>query len=219
MPQPPSDWLRNIGLAEFTPSAIGDIGLYAETWVGREVAHTEEFRAFIELGAVEFALAPLYRGTLSSGATRILEGIQQPNPVFPVGVSDRNAADAIYKTNCGPFSEHSRKSREELRPWDVFAFAGDMSKFELLRRSGDVEVSDDVNALSDPRIMQTALDALARRYTDAGLGSRVVESGLLAAQGLIWFAKLALLRGEDYTEAQDLPSARARFFRGPATIW
>ena len=33
----------------------------------------------------------------------------------------------------------------------------------------------------------------------AGTLSGRFESGLLAAQGLVWFAKLAALRGEDYT--------------------
>jgi hypothetical protein len=94
--------------------------------------------------------------------------------------------------------EHRQKARSELRPWDVFAFAGDMSKFELLG------ISDDINALADPKIMQAMVEALVDRYNRAGLGSRVVESGLLAIQGLVWFAKLALLRGEDYTEMQDL---------------
>jgi hypothetical protein len=102
--------------------------------------------------------------------------------------------------------EHSRKDPSELKPWDVFTFAGDMSKVELL------DIPGDVNALAEPGIMQYIIDKLAEQYIQAGFRSRVVESGLLDAQGLVWFAKLALLRGQDYTKMEGLQFA-ARFLR------
>ena len=213
MPPLPSQWLREIGLAEFESSAISDIQLYARAWAQTQAkAATEEdsFRAFIELGATEFAMAPLYRGGLSTEPGQmILSDAPQPSQRFPIPVRNDNAADAVYKTDCGPFIEHSWKDPSQLKSWDVFTFAGDMSKFELLG------VSDDINVLADPKVMETVVDELAGRYIRAGLGSRVVDSGLLAAQGLVWFAKAALLRGEDYTEAQNL-QFMARFLRGPA---
>lgn len=214
MPPLPSEWLRDIRLAEFTPSAISDIDVYAHEWSvlrGAESNQQNSFQAFIELGAIEFALTPLYRGslTLDKGG-KILENVPSPNQViFPVHITDSVAADAIYKTDCGPFMEHSLKEEGELRPWDVFAFAGDMSKVELLG------YSDNINALADPANMQALLEQLAERYRGAGLGDRIVESGLLAAQGLVWSAKLALLRGEDYTETRGLPFV-ARYLPGPA---
>ena len=214
MPPPPSLWLREIGLAEFDSSAISDIQLYAQAWAQtRAAGATEEdsVRAFIELGATEFAMAPLYRGGLSTGPGQmILSDASQSDWSFPIRVSTDDAADAVYETDCGPFmDEHLLKASRALRPWDVFTFSGSMSKFELLA------ISDDINTLADPKVMQTMVEALAERYIRAGIGSRVVESGLLAAQGLVWFAKLALLRGEDYTHAQGLQFA-ARFLRGPA---
>jgi hypothetical protein len=209
MPPLPSLWLSEIGLAEFAPSARSDVELYAQAWaqVRSEAATQEEsFRAFIEFGAVEFALAPLYRGSLYTQQGQILASEPEPNQLFPIHISDNAVANAVYKTDCGPFMEHLWKDSSELRPWDVFAFAGDMSKLELLH------ISDDINTLADPGIMQIVVDGLAQRYIQAGLGSRVVESGLLDAQGLVWFAKLALLRGEDYTKMEGLQFA-ARFLR------
>jgi hypothetical protein len=210
MPPLPSQWLREIGLADFALSAVDDVGQYARAWAqarAEEASQEDSFRAFIEFGAVDFALAPLYRGSLRTEQGQILRSRQQPNQVFPIRVSDSAVADAVYKTDCGPFMQHSRKDSSDLRPWDVFAFAGDMSKFELLR------ISDDINTLAEPGIMQAVVNTLAERYIQAGLGSRVVESGLLDAQGLVWFAKLALLRGEDYTKMEGLQFA-ARFLRG-----
>jgi hypothetical protein len=201
MPPPPSGWLNDIGIAEFAPEAVRLIAVYSQTWaqVRSEVSAQEEsFRAFIEFGAVEFALAPLYDG---AGEAR-----RTPNQILPIKVSDSAAADAIFKTDCGPFMEHAQKLPSELKPWDIFAFAGDMSKLELLG------LSEDINALADPKNMEFAVTELAMRYDRAGFGDRIVESGILAAQGLIWFAKLAVLRQEDYTEAQNLKFA-ARFLR------
>jgi hypothetical protein len=199
MPPLPSEWLREIDLAEFAPSAKRDIEAYGHDWAGRpgvDPTERNRFQAFIEFGAVEFALMPFYRGGLQLyNHGNILENVPLPNPpIFPVRVTDRDAADAIYKTDCGPFREHRMKEQYELRPWDVFAFAGDMSKAELLG------FTENINVLAEPAIMQNLLTQLSERYSQAGLGDRVVESRLLAAQGFIWFAKLALLRGEDYTE-------------------
>ena len=211
MPPLPSQWLREIGLAEFAPSAISDVRLYAQAWAqtrNEAVIEEESFRAFIEFGATEFALAPLYRGSLHTEQGQILRAAPQPSQVFPIRVSDSAVADAVYKTDCGPFMEHSRKDPSELRPWDIFVFAGDMSKLELLGLSGD-----DVIEFAGPGNMQIVVDALAGLYNRAGLGSRVVESGLLAAQGLVWSAKLALLRGEDYTRMEGMQFA-ARFLQG-----
>jgi hypothetical protein len=213
MPPLPSQWLSQIGLAEFEPRARSDIELYAHAKAGGKFhpdssTQEESFRAFIEFGAVEFALAPLYHGGISiPGQNRILEGEPLPNQVFPVHVSNSAAADAVYKTDCGPFAEHSRKDPSELRPWDVFTFAGDMSKVELL------DIPGDINALAEPGIMQYVIDKLAEEYIQAGFRSRVVESGLLDAQGIVWFAKLAVLRGVDYTEMEGLQFA-ARFLPG-----
>jgi hypothetical protein len=213
MPPLPSEWLRDLGIATFAPSAISDIGLYAEGWARSRAAEPDQenlFRSFIEFGAVEFALEPIYRGSLLVGQQRILEDMPAYGEIFPISVSDTAAADSVYKTDCGPFSEHRQKNRSELRPWDVFTFAGDMSKVELLG------YSDDVNRLADPEEMQNLIEGLSERYSRAGLGSRVVESGLLAAQGLVWFAKLALLREEDYTDTRGL-RFMARFLRGTAS--
>ncbi len=215
MPPLPSEWLRDKRVAEFTPSALSDIDVYAHEWSvlrGVDSDQQNSFQAFIELGAVEFALTPLYRGSLAlDKGGMILENVPPPNQVvFPVHVTDSVAADAIYKTDCGPFMEHSLKKESELRPWDVFAFAGDMSKVELLG------YSDNINALADPATMQYLLEQLAERYRGAGLGERIVESGLLAAQGLVWSAKLALLRREDYTETSGLPFV-ATYLPGSAT--
>jgi hypothetical protein len=214
MPPPPSQWFGEIGLADFDSSAVSDIQLYARAWAQSQGAGTtqeDSVRAFIELGATEFAMAPLYRGGLITGPDQmILSDTSQFDWSFPIRVSVDDAADAVYETDCGPFmDEHLMKASSALRPWDVFTFSGSMSKFELLA------ISEDINTLADPKVMQAMVDGLAERYSRAGIGSRVVESGLLAAQGLVWFAKLALLRGEDYTQAQDLQFA-ARFLRGPA---
>lgn len=204
MPSLPSEWLREIGLAEFDRSAAADVGAYAAQFARSR--GVEFFQAFTEFGAAEYALAPLYHSGLSAGGQFILGATSQAYPTFPVHVSDSDVSSAIFKTNCGPFDEHARKAPGQLRFWDVFAFAGDMSKIELMG------FGDDVNALADPDRMEALIEALAERYQRAGVGDRVVESGLLAAQGLVWFAKLALLRGEDYTAA---PSQRfvSRFSR------
>jgi hypothetical protein len=183
----PSEWLSNIGVAEFAPLATNGIRAYSRAWAERRGADTDQehsFQAFTEFEAVEFALMPLYRGSATSDEGTIL----------PVRVTDQAAADALFKTDCGPFMEHVWKERHQLRPWDLFAFAGDMSKAELLG------FSEDVNVLAEPEAMQYLLQQLAERYTQAGLGDRIVTSGLLAAQGLVWSAKLAVLRGEDYVE-------------------
>jgi len=50
MPALPSEWLRNIGLVEFAPSAASDIWRYARTWTGIHDAESSQedlFRAFI----------------------------------------------------------------------------------------------------------------------------------------------------------------------------
>jgi hypothetical protein len=202
LPPLPSEWLNRIGIVQFTQPAIDSIWSYAQAWAGTRAVYSTEaeqsFRAFIELGAIEFALVPLYRGDLSAGEKGLLADISPVGRIFPVTVPDSAAADAIFKTDCGPFSEHRPKEQSGLRLWDVFTFAGDMSKFELLG------FADKANALADHKVMQTQVDALAERYNAAGLSNRVVESGLLAVQGLVWFAKLALLRGEDYTDTRDL---------------
>jgi len=188
------DWLSMIGLADFQESARADAESYADTYYENfaGVRDEEPFRAFIELGAVEFALAPLYHNPIRTGQGIILGNVQQPPPGFPVSVSDRHVAYAIFKTDCGPFFEHSWKTPNEITLWDVFTFAGDMSKVELMG------FANDVNTLANPDRMQALIDDLGRRYIEAGLGYPIVESGLLDAQGLIWFAKLAVLRGEDY---------------------
>jgi hypothetical protein len=200
MPQLPSEWLRDMGLAEFTPSAVRDIEAYGHAWSERHDIDPDQFnpfQAFIELGAVEFALVPMFGGSLrfDNGVT-ILERVPRPDRVvFPVQVTDRDAAYAIYKTDCGPFQEHKIKGQGELKSWDVFAFAGDMSKAEL------IGFSEDINVLAEPESMRSLMQQMANRYMQAGVGDRIVESGLLAAQGIVWFAKLALLRGEvDYVE-------------------
>jgi hypothetical protein len=201
LPPLPSKWLRDRGLVEFASSASASAWLYARGWAEarpERAGQHDSFQAFIELGATDFALAPLYRGSLIVGEHQILENSSQPDLIFPIAVSDDNVADAVYKTDCGPFMGHEQKKQSELRPWDVFTFAGDMSKFELLG------IGYDINVLADPKVMQAMMEALAGRYAEAGLGRRVVESGLLAAQGLVWFAKLALLRGEDYTDIRGL---------------
>jgi hypothetical protein len=206
MPQLPSDWLRERGLIYFEPSAANTIWSYAREWAENQTEYSTEaekaFQSFIEFGAVDFALEPLYRGDISAGEKGLLTDFSPVERIFPVHVPDSAAADAVFKTNCGPFMEHTQKRPSELRPWDVFTFAGDMSKMELLGISGDV------NVLADQEIMETTINALAERYTRAGLGDRVVESGLLATQGLVWFAKLALLRSEDYTNARHLNFVR-----------
>lgn len=184
---PPSEWLKNIGIAEFIPSARESLSAYSRAWAersGAEPDHATSFQAFTELEAVEFALMPLYRGSPTSDKGTIL----------PVLVTDRAAADALFKTDCGPFMEHVWKEQHELRPWDLFAFAGDMSKAELLG------FSEDVNVLAEPEAMQYLLLQMAERYVQAGFRDRIVKSGLLAAQGLVWSAKLAVLRGEDYMD-------------------
>lgn len=213
MPPLPSRWLSEIGLAEFEASAINGITSYAQIWAAaREQADVavDSFQAFVELGAVEFALAPYFRrGVRFAGPNQMVLEPPQPNQVFPLQVGDEATADAIFKTDCGPFLEHARKAVDEIRPWDVFTFAGDMSKFELL-----LPGAGNVNVLADPKAMQGMMDALAQRYNRAGLGSQVVGSGVLAAQGIVWSAKLALLRGEDYTEIQHLDFA-APFRHGP----
>jgi hypothetical protein len=158
----PSEWLSDIGLAKFTHSAISDIEQYASAWAearGETDPEQHSFWAFTELEAAEFAMAPLYRGSFFAGRNEILGDMLPPSHRFPVQVGDLDAADAIYKTDCGPFLEHSRKNPWELRPWDIFAFAGDMSKFELVLGSYDV------NILADPRTMQTTLEELGERYT------------------------------------------------------
>ncbi len=200
MPPLPSEWLRDEGLAQFTSSAKQDIEVYGDEWAARYGVDRHQqnpFQAFTELGAVEFALMPLFRGGLILKAGGyILEDVPSPEgAVFPVGVNGRAAADAIYKTDCGPFFECAWKEQVNLRPWDVFTFAGDMSKAELLG------FSENINVLAEPANMQYLVLQLADRYRRAGLGDRVVESGLLAVQGLVWLAKLALLRREDYTQA------------------
>jgi len=198
MPLLPSEWLSQLGIAEFETSASTALSSYAEYFAGSRGG--EFFRAFTEFGAVEFALAPLYHSSLKAGAQRILNEAPEPYPVFPVLVTYADVMNAIYKTNCGPFDEHGRKQPAELRSWDVFTFAGDMSKVEMLG------FGNDVNSLADPVQMRALYYSLAQRYESADLGSRVVESGLLSATCLVWFAKLTLLRGEDYTAAQDLLS-------------
>ena len=205
MTSSPSDWLSEIGLAQFDYSAVANIQSYAEEFARDR--GVEFFRAFLELGAADFALAPLYPRPLPAGQRTILDKLQQPPPSFPVSVSDIHVAYAIFKTNCGPFSEHPQKSPSELAFWDVFTFAGDMSKLELTGLTN-------VNNLADPANMQTLVDNLGKQYEEAGLGSPIVESGLMAAQGLVWFAKLAVLRGEDYTSAQGMSFAD-RFLRRP----
>jgi hypothetical protein len=213
MPPLPSQWLSEFGVAEFAESAVSNIEQYARGWafVRSEQSEAEDsFRSFIELGAAEFALAPLYRGELTvQGGPWVLAGLPPAELGLPVHVDDRAAADAIYKTDCGPFMEHLRKDSSQLKPWDVFTFAGDMSKFELL------SLTSDVNALADPKVMDGAVSAMAERYINAGLGVRVVESGLLAAQELVWSTKLAVLRGTDYTHPRDLNFA-SRFLGGQA---
>lgn len=197
----PSEWLNTRGLIQFTKPAIESIASYTQAWTTVRTAPTEagqSFRTYIELGAIDFALAPLYRDDPRGPTT----GTAPADRIFPITVPDSAAADAIFKTDCGPFMEHEQKEPSELRPWDVFTFAGDMSKLELLGLNADV------NALADRKVMESLIDALAERYNAAGLGDRVVESGLLAVQGLVWFAKLALLRGEDYTDMRDLHIAR-----------
>ena len=115
MTSSPSDWLSEIGLARFENSAVANIQSYVEEFRG---AHDAEFfRAFLELGAVDFALAPLYQQRPFQARTasewNFLDKLQQPFPSFPVSVSDTDVAYAIFKTNCGPFSEHRPKQVEE----------------------------------------------------------------------------------------------------------
>jgi hypothetical protein len=195
----PSEWLSNIGVAKFAPGATYGISAYSRAWAERSGADSDRensFQAFNEFEAVEFAMMPLYRGSATADEETIL----------PVHVTTEAAADALFKTDCGPFMEHVWKEQHQLRPWDLFAFAGDMSKAELLG------FSEDVNVLAEPQAMEYLIQQMAERYIQAGLGDRIVKSGLLAAQGLVWSAKLAVLRGEDYTEHGASSLSRFRVF-------
>lgn len=194
----PSEWFREIGVAEFESSAVQLIEGYARVWAESkdEQSDTETgFRAFIELGAVEFSMAPLFGRNLVPGQP--LDKPLRPWQLLPLTIDDNAAAQAILKTDCGPFSEHSRKSTADLKPWDLFTFAGDMSKLELLGIS-------DINVLADSGRMEGLVDDLSGRYRQSGLGGHVVESGLLATEAFVWAVKLALLRGDDYTNAASL---------------
>jgi len=188
----PAEWLGEMGIARFEADGSKFPSLYHE-WGGahRPSANRPDFvQDYIELGAVEFALAPqIVSAALGARPATI--------PILPVDVSSEHLGLAGLKTNCGPFGEHKIKGLDDLRPWDVFAFSGDMSKAELLD-------AQDVNALANPYAMEHFIVELARRYRSAGLGPALVDSGVLAAQGVVWYAKLALLRGEDPTQAQNL---------------
>lgn len=199
----PSEWLSDMSIAEYTVSATSAVATYAGTWAVRaEALATEQdsFGAYCELCAAEFALAPLYRGSLDLPGELLFSPEQIENAALPVQVTRRHAEDAIYKTDCGPFMEHQTKALREIRPWDVFAFAGDMSKLELLGFAGDV------NAIADPMTMDGFLRALAERYgRTERVAGQIVNSGLLAAHGAIWLGKISLLHGVQSAPIDDVP--------------
>jgi hypothetical protein len=187
----PSEWLVELGIIHLEPASAELLSRYDASMVERGLApERQDFaRDYVELGAVDFALG----GRMIASA----QDEKLAASALPVTITPSHLGLSLFKTNCGPFGEHGRKAPEELQPWDVFAFAGDMSKAELLGVRG-------VNELATVEGMQDFIARLARRYGDAGLSKAVVDSGLLAAQGVVWFAKLALLRGEDPAQAQNL---------------
>jgi hypothetical protein len=197
MPPHPSEWLAEIGVARFGADATEFLLRY-RAWSAERSLVTERpdfAQDYIELGAVEFALGP-----------RIVSAALELQPVIslalPVDILPTHLGLAALKTNCGPFGEHGLKAPDELRPWDLFTFAGDMSKAELLQVRN-------VNELATLKSMEQFVARLAKRYEDAGLGPALVDSGLLSAQGVVWFAKLALLRGEDPAQARNLRFAES----------
>ena len=197
MPSHPSEWLAEMRLARFGADAAEFLSRY-RAWSAERSLVTERpdfAQDYVELGAVEFALAP----RIVSAALELQPVI---SPALPVDILPTHLGLAALKTNCGPFVEHRRKAPDELQPWDMFTFAGDMSKAELL------EVRN-INDLATLKSMERFVARLAKRYEDAGLGPALVDSGLLSAQGIVWFAKLALLRGEDPSQARNLRFAES----------
>lgn len=190
-----ADWLQDLKVGQFAEGTEAQAQLYANQWAPRILLGrsgvgdmTPEFLAdFVELGATEFALAIYFVHGLSTDATTFapLEGV--PALSFPIPVFPGHVAMAIFKTDCGPFIEHGRKRPEEIQPWDVFLFSGDMSK---------AEVSQTTDLLPRYEAITSLVETLSIRFTEVGLHDAVEESGLLAAQGLVWAARLALLRGE-----------------------
>jgi hypothetical protein len=190
----PSAWLAEMGMIRLGPDTTELLAQF-RSWVVESglVPERPDFaQDYLELGAVEFALGD-----------RMVSSAQTEKPVgsaLPVDILPNHLSLAFFKTNCGPFGEHRLKAPDELRHWDVFAFAGDMSKAELLGVR-------DINELATVEGMQGFIARLADRYEDAGLRPAMVDSGLLPSQGVVWFAKLALLRGEDPAQARNLQFA------------
>ncbi len=187
----PSEWLAEMGMIHLEPGTP-ELLKQSRTWLvesGLAPERPDFAQDYVELGAVEFALSD-----------RMVAATQDEKlaaSALPVNIMPNHLNLSFFKTNCGPFGEHGHKAVDELQLWDMFAFAGDMSKAELLGVRG-------VNELATVEGMQDYIARLARRYGDAGLRTAVVDSGLLSAQGVVWFAKLALLRGEDPAQAQNL---------------
>lgn len=191
MPSPFAEWLQSVGVIHLTEDAVRMAGTYGDAWLqerGTSDADGGYHSAFLELAAAEFALGRQFFYALSDDGRSLSRASIFPLESFPVAVGPLDTAIAMMKTDCGPFAEHSRRPLEEIRPWDVFVFSGDMSKAELW---------DITQLLPDYEALVRLSEHLAERYRDVGLHESMEESGLLAAQGLVWATRLALLRGDD----------------------
>lgn len=202
MPSSAAEWLQGLGVAQLVDSADALSQSYASTWAvsrGLRRSAVPEMLGLVELGAIEFALSPYFlHFPVPDGTAFQLSNILATPLSFPIAVGPLFVLPSIFKTDCGPFIEHSRKAPEDIKPWDVFLFAGDMSKAEIW------ELSD---LLPDYGAVSRLTSRLANSYEAVGLGPSIVDSGLLVAQGLVWASRLALLRNEPVevvAEATDL---------------
>lgn len=137
----------------------------------------------IELNAAELALVRTH-SPQTFGRLPDAPRLEVPDVSFPIRVNDADLALAVLKTDCGPFFEHGPKSARGIEPWDVFLFAGDMSKLDWLSRTPRGRRFAAANLTGFVAQLQQA-------YEPFGPGLK----RLAEIQGVLWLAKSTVLSG------------------------
>jgi hypothetical protein len=175
-----AEWLSALELFDFAPTDLvrAPVGL-------NTVGPPDQLINLIELNAAEMALF---------SSTEFIDTVVQAQHEvsLPIPVTSRELVFALFKTNCGPFFEHGSKALDEIKLWDVFLFAGDMSKFEWLTPS--LAPQD----LARDEGVESFVGALRDRYR--AVGGALIE--LTELQAFLWRAKVQVLIREPLADVR-----------------
>jgi hypothetical protein len=142
----------------------------------------EQSRALSLLNAAEYALLPAFANP----------GESELPPAQAITVSVSDARLALLKGDCSLIIWTHVPSRgiiESLRVSDLMVFGGDASKVRLLLDTGGEDAPIDT---SNVRYFSNQLES-EHLHTDWEPAARVVHSGAIRLQSLLWLLKLAVV--------------------------